>query len=140
MGSDDLQDVDSWVHSPPRIEVLRKGEEQSRTYGHAMSGLCAEGIIDETLFVCGAEGSWPSKEEHVARALTEQWNDGANVFCIAPGVVVAYKWCTRTVSHLQDCGIDVIELDGVELMKGRGGARCMTCPLRRSTVGACQSL
>lgn len=134
MGSDDVQDIECWVKDPPRIEVMRKGETTKRTYEHAMSGLQAEGIIDKALFVCGAEGSWPSKEEHVAKALTEQWNDAANVFCIAPGVVVAYKWCTRTVSHLQDAGVDVIELDGVELMKGRGGARCMTCPLLRSSA------
>ncbi|CAE8599113.1 unnamed protein product [Polarella glacialis] len=135
MGSDERQDAEDWIVEPPRIELLTKGkngEFTSKKYKHAMSGLQAEGIIDKALFVCGAEGSWPTPEAHVAKALTEQWNDAANVFCLSPGTVVAYKWCTRTVSHLQDNGIDVIELDGVELMKGRGGARCMTFPLRRS--------
>lgn len=56
-----------------------------------MTGLQAEGVIEKALFVCGAEGSWPSPEAHVAAALTEQWNDAANVFCLAPGTVVAYK-------------------------------------------------
>jgi hypothetical protein len=56
-----------------------------------MTGLQAEGVIDQAYFVCGAEGSWPSPEAHVAAALTEQWNDAANVFCLAPGTVVAYK-------------------------------------------------
>lgn len=56
-----------------------------------MTGLQAEGVIDRALFVCGAEGSWPSPEAHVAAALTEQWNDAANVFCLSPGTVVAYQ-------------------------------------------------
>lgn len=132
MGSNQYQDAEEWIKEPPRIEMLTKGDSKPKKYKHAMSGLQAEGIIEKALFVCGPEGSWPSEEEHVARALTEQWNDAANVFCISPGTVVAYKWCTRTVSHLQDSGIDVVELDGVELMKGRGGARCMTFPMRRS--------
>lgn len=132
MGSEQRQDAEEWVQEPPRIEMLVKGEARPKKYRHAMSGLQAEGVIEKALFVCGPEGSWRTPEEHVARALTEQWNDAANVFCISPGTVVAYKWCTRTVSHLQDNGIDVIELDGAELMKGRGGARCMTFPLRRS--------
>jgi len=132
MGSDQRQNLDEWTSEPPRIEMLVKGEGKPKKYKHAMSGLMAEGVIDKALFVCGAEGSWPTPEEHVARALTEQWNDAANVFCISPGTVVAYKWCTRTILHLQDNGVDVIELDGVELMKGRGGARCMTFPMRRT--------
>lgn len=132
MGSDQRQNVEEWVKEPPRIEVLFKGDPIPKKYKHAMTGLQAEGVIDQAYFVCGAEGSWPSPEAHVAAALTEQWNDAANVFCLAPGTVVAYKWCTRTIAHLQDNGVDVLELDGVELMKGRGGARCMTFPMRRS--------
>jgi len=132
MGSDQRQDLDEWIKEPPRIEVLTKGEATPKKYKQAMTGLQAEGIIDKALFVCGAEGSWPSPEAHVAAALTEQWNDAANVFCVSPRTVVAYKWCTRTRAHLEDNGVDVLELDGVELMKGRGGARCMTFPLRRS--------
>jgi len=132
MGSDSRQNAEDWVKEPPRIELMTKGEKTTKKYKHAMSGLQAEGIIDKALFVCGAEGSWPTPEAHVAAALTEQWNDAANVFCLSPSTVVAYKWCTRTVAHLQDNGVDVLELDGVELMKGRGGARCMTFPLRRS--------
>jgi hypothetical protein len=135
MGSDQRHPAEDWVNEPPRIEVLEKLDEthvKTRTYKNAMAGLQAEGIIDKALFVSGPEGSWPTEEEHAARALTEQWNDAANVFCIAPNTVIAYKWCTRTIQHLQDNGVDVIELDGVELMKGRGGARCMTMPIRRS--------
>lgn len=132
MGSDQRQNVEDWVQEPPRIELLTKGSLEPKRYKHAMAGLQAEGIIEKALFVCGAEGSWPSPEAHASAALTEQWNDAANVFCLSPGTVVAYKWCTRTVAHLQDNGVDVLELDGVELMKGRGGARCMTFPMRRS--------
>lgn len=132
MGSDQRQDLDEWIKEPPRIEVLTNGDPVPKKYKQAMTGLQAEGIIEKALFVCGAEGSWPSPEAHVAAALTEQWNDAANVFCVSPRTVVAYKWCTRTKAHLEDNGVDVLELDGVELMKGRGGARCMTFPVRRS--------
>lgn len=131
MGSEQRQSVEDWISEPPRIELLTKGQTTPKRYKNAMSGLMAEGIIEKALFVGGFEGSWPSPAAHVAHALTEQWNDAANVFCISPGTVVAYKWCTRTITHLQDNGVTVIELDSVELMKGRGGARCMTMPLRR---------
>lgn len=134
MGSPHRQSVDEWIQEPPRIEMLTKGEPTAKRYKNAMSGLMAEGIIEKALFVGGFEGSWATPQDHVAHALTEQWNDAANVFCLSPGTVVAYKWCTRTITHLQDNGIDVIELDSVELMKGRGGARCMTMPLRRASL------
>lgn len=61
----------------------------------------------------------------------EQWNDANNVVAVEPGVVLAYAHNTRTNENLRNAGIEVIEVDGSELGKGRGGCHCMTCPLSR---------
>jgi arginine deiminase len=85
----------------------------------------------------------------------EQWSDGANLFCLAPGVVVGYERNTNTFKSMEEHGYTVITQDeflsrysespfepdasmrlavtfiGHELCRGRGGARCMTMPISR---------
>ena len=61
----------------------------------------------------------------------EQWDDGNNVVAIEPGRVIAYDRNTFTNRALRDAGIDVIEIPGSELGRGRGGGHCMTCPIAR---------
>jgi arginine deiminase len=64
-------------------------------------------------------------------AAREQWDDGNNVVALEPGVVVAYERNMLTNQHLRQAGIEVIEIQGFELGRGRGGGHCLTCPLQR---------
>ena len=64
----------------------------------------------------------------------EQWDDGNNVVALEPGVVVAYERNTFTIAKMRAAGVEVIEIAGFELGKGRGGGHCMTCPLFRDPI------
>jgi arginine deiminase len=61
----------------------------------------------------------------------EQWDDGNNTLALAPGLVVAYERNTETNERLETAGIDVVRIAGSELGSGRGGPRCMSCPVLR---------
>ncbi|HET9143694.1 arginine deiminase [Actinophytocola sp.] len=61
----------------------------------------------------------------------EQWDDGNNTLAVAPGVVVAYERNVETNARLEDAGIEVLRIGGSELGSGRGGPRCMSCPITR---------
>ena len=61
----------------------------------------------------------------------EQWDDGNNTLALAPGLVVAYERNVVTNAALEEAGIEVVRIAGSELGSGRGGPRCMSCPVLR---------
>ena len=64
----------------------------------------------------------------------EQWDDGNNTLALAPGVVVGYERNVETNERLEAAGIEVLPITGSELGSGRGGPRCMSCPIRRDAI------
>ena len=67
-------------------------------------------------------------------AQREQWNDGSNTLCIAPGKVITYERNYVTNDLLDRNGIEVLTMPSSELSRGRGGPRCMSCPVRREDL------
>jgi arginine deiminase len=64
----------------------------------------------------------------------EQWDDGNNTLALAPRVAVAYERNTETNARLEAAGIEVVAVAGSELGSGRGGPRCMSCPITRDPL------
>ncbi len=84
----------------------------------------------------------------------EQWLSGANSFAFGPGKIVVYNCNAYTLEALtkagfvyrraeefiqgsakaEDFGRLVVGFDGIELARGGGGARCMTCPVEREDL------
>lgn len=61
----------------------------------------------------------------------EQWTDSSNLLAIKPGTVIGYECNVNMNKKLKNEGIDVIPIAGSELGRGRGGSRCMSCPILR---------
>ncbi|HEU0213344.1 MAG TPA: arginine deiminase [Jiangellaceae bacterium] len=64
----------------------------------------------------------------------EQWDDGNNTLAIAPRLAVAYERNVETNARLEEAGIEVVRIAGSELGSGRGGPRCMSCPISRDSA------
>jgi arginine deiminase len=64
----------------------------------------------------------------------EQWDDGNNTLAIGPRLAVAYERNVETNARLAEAGIEVVAIAGSELGSGRGGPRCMSCPVARDPV------
>ena len=84
------------------------------------------GLPRVSLIRCGGDD--------VMAAQREQWNDGSNTLCIAPGKVITYERNYVTNDLLDKNGIEVLTMPSSELSRGRGGPRCMSCPVNRDDL------
>jgi arginine deiminase len=126
-------DVDAFITYPKMTASLRclmvtpsrNGVHVTEAAG-LMQGLAWAAGLDHARAIEPALGS--------IRAEREQWNDANNTFAIAPGEVVAYERNVVTNAILDRAGITVHTIPSYELPRGRGGPRCMTCPIAREPL------
>ena len=129
-------DVDKFTYHPGIMKTLQVFEITEGNYPNSDEDLNVREINDSlenilshylglkvTLIPCAGGDDVASQRE--------QWNDGTNTLCIAPGVVVVYNRNNITNEVLRAHGIKVIEMASAELSRGRGGPRCMSMPLYR---------
>lgn len=125
-----LPDLPSWTITAGDSEHASTGEIDLRIQAHApheMEQVIARGLGLDKLRILAAD-------QDPSAAAREQWDDGCNLLAIEPGVVVAYQRNTTTNAYLRDLGVEVIEIPGGELGRGRGGPRCMSCPIQRDPL------
>ncbi|MDO5630015.1 MAG: arginine deiminase [Mobilicoccus sp.] len=89
-------------------------------------------VIADTLEVDAIRTFTPPIDSALAER--EQWDDGCNVLTVRPGVVIAYERNFHSNAHLREHGIEVHTIAGGELGRGRGGPRCMSCPVEREDI------
>jgi len=88
-------------------------------------------ILEKYTHVDGIQLIYCGGDDLIAAA-REQWNDGSNTLCIAPGKIVVYQRNSVSNAILRDHGLTVLEMPSAELSRGRGGPRCMSMPLIRA--------
>lgn len=128
-------DVDTFSVYP---EVMRKdikcwsltGDEQGKVAvkekGYFVNAIEESLGVDQLNIITTGGDSYEAERE--------QWNDANNVLTVKPGVVIGYERNVYTNEKYDKAGITVLPIPGNELGRGRGGARCMSCPLERDGI------
>ncbi|MCY9825325.1 arginine deiminase [Vibrio chagasii] len=115
------KDLDTW-----RLTPKENGEmcvEKAENYLSAIEG--ALGLDQLKIITTGGDNY---------EAEREQWNDANNVLTVKPGTVIGYERNVYTNEKYDKAGIEVLTIPGNELGRGRGGARCMSCPIERDGI------
>ncbi len=129
-------DVDAFITYPAMTHDIRCVQVTPRRGGGVR-------VVEASSMVRGLE--WAAGVGHIraiepdlgsTRAAREQWNDANNTLALRPGTVIAYERNVATNTILADAGIDVHTIPSFELPRGRGGPRCMSCPVARAPVDA----
>ncbi len=114
-------DLETWCLTPNGSDDMTV--KQVPSYIHAIE--LALGVEKLKIITTGGDSY---------EAEREQWNDANNVLTVKPGVVVAYERNVYTNEKYDKAGIQVLTIPGNELGRGRGGARCMSCPIERDGI------
>tara|TARA_Y100001960_G_C14784189_1_gene890252 strand:- start:37278 stop:38501 length:1224 start_codon:yes stop_codon:yes gene_type:complete len=112
-------DVRSWT-------ITMQGQLKVRENKNFIQAL-TEALEVNKLNIIPTGGNYAQRER-------EQWNDANNVLTISPNVVIGYEKNTLTNNKLEEAGVTVLTIPGDELGRGRGGARCMSCPIQRDAL------
>ena len=128
-----MVDPESFLAYPGQMESMvvspaAAGQLQISTHAPAeMWSVIAKAMGRHSVRVLCPDAS-PTEAER------EQWHDGFNVLALEPGKVVAYRHNTLCNDYLRANGVEVVEISGTQLGRGRGGPRCMSCPTDRAIV------
>lgn len=120
------------ILGPLRVYKIIKGNSRGEIKVEVLNS-DLETILEKSLGIDQVELIKCGGDDMIA-AEREQWNDGSNTLCIAPGKIVTYQRNTRTNELLKQHGLNVLEIPSAELSRGRGGPRCMSMPLDREPV------
>lgn len=131
-----MVDVDAFTIYPgieEQVNVFRLSPTADRQDIHISPVSSLSDALKEALELPAVRLIQSGGSDHITAA-REQWSDSTNTLAVAPGVVVTYKRNVVSNEILRDHGITVLEIEGSELVRGRGGPRCMSMPLRRGAL------